>query len=1450
MNKHVLGYHRNTRAWLVLSTLWLIGFTGHWSTLQAQPSAFTSAQIEVGANCDWPYSSIATNPVDKKIYALWRKGSSADVVYKLIRFDGNGWTQLSAFTTATGTAATNKVPDFKGGNDGVSLAIDASGRFHVTFNGTSNSTQTQGIWYGLSTNGTSWSFQAVEVLPAGTSNTTLYEQVIDVDPQNQPHVAFRRNTSIAPRSYTLRYFKLTEGNWVGQDAITQSGSSNGGTTSNEIGRFDMAIDGNAKAHFSFRRETAGTGRDGNLYYINNTTGSWSAPQELVSGPTDQPQAVTNTIDTDADNKVHIVHADYQNKLYYTTNVSGTFVTNQLNGNLTGDVVSQHTLRINANGDKFVVFNDDAGSPTKLSYAYQLAGTTGDWTTGTGFTPNATLRNPGAHYYSGILTDDRRIMLLFDNALTNTGGQCSTFSRNLWYATATVTAPATTSAPLVAAPANGGSLATASPNYSGTAPANSTVTVYVDNTAIGTTAADGAGNWSKSQPTSLTPGSHTVYATAQLSGRTVSPKSSTNTFSLDTTRPGVTITGPSSATAAPIAIQITFTESVQGFTASDLSVTNATVSNLTGSGSNYSANLTPTTSGPVTVSLAANVVQDAVGNGNTASSPYSLLYAPNQTPTDIQLSQTTIAENQPAGTLVGNLSTTDADGGQTFTYALVSGSGSDDNASFQIVGNQLQTAASFDFETKASYSIRLRTTDSGSPTASFEKAFTLTLTDQNELRATFTSQTSVSCFGQADGSLTVSTTGEAGPYTYRWSAGSSTSETLSGLTAGPYSVTVTGAKGFTVVATTTLTQPAAVLAPVLEASALTTTNQPITVTANGCPGGTINWTASGGPGQASGNTYTVSQPGNYTLSASCTLNGCTGPYSAPLPLQIRPGGFAITGVSAENCQLLDAGRGLYEVRFTPQYGDAAGPVSFAIVNELSPTTAPGPYTLRLYRDNPMITLVANQSGSPEARFVYNWLAACSGGTAPNRPPVARSIPDQTLPQGQAFSLELATYVTDPDGQPLTFSATGLPADLSLVGSRISGTAATTGVSGITITALDPAGLEATTRFELRVTPLISTPAGFTLVGVTTVSCQTLSAGQRQVQFLPQYGGLTGQPITFEVINELAPTRQAGPYTLNFYTDNPVISLQATQTGSPAPATYRYNWLAGCGTVSTTPPAANRAPVVSGGLANQSAPVGQGYTLVIPAGLFTDPDGDALTLSAGGLPAGLSFTGSTLTGTPSTTGVSTVMLTASDPAGLTVSLGFTLMVVGEPTTTAFAIMAVRTLDCEVLSAGQRRVSFTPQYSGVSGSPISFSVVNELNPTTAPGPYSLPLYTDNPVITLQAQQGSSLASYRYEWLSACNVRGRQGSAEISSPLQVVMLGNPVVGETLQVEVRGAAGRSLRLQLTDLKGQLVSEHRVDEAGLVERQVLHLGAQGPGLLLLRVSTPTQSQTVKVLRSE
>lgn len=104
----------------------------------------------------------------------------------------------------------------------------------------------------------------------------------------------------------------------------------------------------------------------------------------------------------------------------------------------------------------------------------------------------------------------------------------------------------------------------------------------------------------------------------------------------------------------------------------------------------------------------------------------------EAPTAIILAPDSITEHAPLGTRVGGLSVIDADGGQTYSYALVGGTGSDDNAAFTIVGSDVNTAAVIDYETKHTYTLRVRVTDSGGQT--FEQALPVTILNIDDLPA--------------------------------------------------------------------------------------------------------------------------------------------------------------------------------------------------------------------------------------------------------------------------------------------------------------------------------------------------------------------------------------------------------------------------------------------------------------------------------------------------------------------------------------------------------------------------------------------------------------------------------------------------------------------------------------------------------------------------------------------
>ena len=80
------------------------------------------------------------------------------------------------------------------------------------------------------------------------------------------------------------------------------------------------------------------------------------------------------------------------------------------------------------------------------------------------------------------------------------------------------------------------------------------------------------------------------------------------------------------------------------------------------------------------------------------------------PTDISLSDDSVGDGQPVGTIVGVLSSAGLLSVADYTYSLVEGDGSDDNGSFVIVGNELITDAVVDAAGQDSYSIRVRSND--------------------------------------------------------------------------------------------------------------------------------------------------------------------------------------------------------------------------------------------------------------------------------------------------------------------------------------------------------------------------------------------------------------------------------------------------------------------------------------------------------------------------------------------------------------------------------------------------------------------------------------------------------------------------------------------------------------------------------------------------------------------
>ncbi len=80
------------------------------------------------------------------------------------------------------------------------------------------------------------------------------------------------------------------------------------------------------------------------------------------------------------------------------------------------------------------------------------------------------------------------------------------------------------------------------------------------------------------------------------------------------------------------------------------------------------------------------------------------------PDTITITNSSILEESNPGTMIGKLLTVDLDTIDSHTYKFVPGQGDDDNFSFTLVGDLLMASEFFDFETKAQYSVRIRSTD--------------------------------------------------------------------------------------------------------------------------------------------------------------------------------------------------------------------------------------------------------------------------------------------------------------------------------------------------------------------------------------------------------------------------------------------------------------------------------------------------------------------------------------------------------------------------------------------------------------------------------------------------------------------------------------------------------------------------------------------------------------------
>ena len=315
-----------------------------------------------------------------------------------------------------------------------------------------------------------------------------------------------------------------------------------------------------------------------------------------------------------------------------------------------------------------------------------------------------------------------------------------------------------------------------------------------------------------------------------------------------------------------------------------------------------------------------------------------------------------------------------------------------------------------------------------------------------------------------------------------------------------------------------------------------------------------------------------------------------------------------------------------------------------------------------------------------------------GSNPGNTVTVTNPGNQTGTVGTAASLQI--HATDSaSGQTLTYSASGLPAGLSINASTglISGTPTTAATSNVTVTARDTTGATGSASF----TWTVSGGSGGTC-GTTNVALRKPVTGTQENAGTAPGNAVDGNPATRwssafsdpqSLTIDLGQTYQICKVVLNWEASYATAfsiqvsndstnwtSIYSTTTGTGGVQTLNVSgtgrYIRMNGTARALPygyslwefevyaltgGTGNTVTVTNPG--NRTGTVGTATSLQISA---TDSaSGQTLTYSATGLPAGLSINASTglISGTPTTAGTSNVTVTARDTTGASGSTSFT-------------------------------------------------------------------------------------------------------------------------------------------------------------------------------------------------
>ena len=143
---------------------------------------------------------------------------------------------------------------------------------------------------------------------------------------------------------------------------------------------------------------------------------------------------------------------------------------------------------------------------------------------------------------------------------------------------------------------------------------------------------------------------------------------------------------------------------------------------------------------------------------------------------------------------------------------------------------------------------------------------LTITEPTALVASTVVNTNVSCNGLSDGSATAIGTGGTSPYTFVWS-NSAITASITGVTAGTYTVTVSDANSCTTISSVTITEPAPISFSFAQDTIFSCGIDSVIVDAG------AGWSSYAWSNSVTTQTTSITTSGTYTVTVT-DANGCT------------------------------------------------------------------------------------------------------------------------------------------------------------------------------------------------------------------------------------------------------------------------------------------------------------------------------------------------------------------------------------------------------------------------------------------------------------------------------------------------------------------------------------------------------------------------------------------------